>query len=271
MPTNNPFSSANNTNNTNNSGLPLIEDNAGILRLKYANRPLYNPLNLLPGELAYNYLDNTLYIGNLDNINNPDPIKIIAGNNSFINFLVNDISDSIPDKVPTSAAVALALSHKADLTHSNIFTGMNEYPYLKISTAAPSQQNITVTIKMLTEYIDGRLINISGWSNPNIGSHSINTNIFFEIYTITPASLIYDGSDPNNITYEYLVNHNHNTLNFEVLSIIETIIVPNNLGQNMNTYTNHIAPIEIINSNSFKVVFNYSIQNTTKLKVVYYA
>lgn len=129
-----------------------ITDTNSSSKIKYTTDP--NAVLLLnPGELGFNFASGTLQVGT---INPALPPKIIIDqNNSFINYLTSDLNTTVTNKVPTSATVRRELDKKADLTHSNQFTGMNEFPYLRVNDAAPSQENIAVTIKMLRDYLDG--------------------------------------------------------------------------------------------------------------------
>jgi hypothetical protein len=110
-------------------------------------------LTLKPGELGFSYATGNFMIGPL-NPSDPNTI-LISANNSFFENVTSDINYNITTKVPTSRSVAIALDKKADLTHSNQFTGMNEFPYLRIIDSAPAQENIAVTIKMIRDYLEG--------------------------------------------------------------------------------------------------------------------
>lgn len=143
----NPFNSGNTDPITNTE---YKTDTRNTTVIKYTNSPTYTP-TLLPGELAYNYMSGTMFIGALNPSDSPK--TLIANNNSFQNFLTTDINLNVSNKVPTSRSVRLELDKKADLTHSNQFVGMNEFPYLRIRDAAPAQLDIAVTIRMLEDYL----------------------------------------------------------------------------------------------------------------------
>jgi hypothetical protein len=207
-----------------------IEDVTPVTIIKYSNNPEYSPWNLLRGELSYNYESNTLMIGNLINPGANKPVTIFTGTNDFANLLISAVSVAVTDKAPTSASVAYALNQKADLTHSNKFTGINEFPYLDISTCAPIQENMPVTIKMLLDHLGGE--------NARILSIQLFNN--------------YLEPDQSKI----LVQHSSGFPNFEVVSITDT------------SGDKHVAPVEVIDQDSF--IINFSTPTAVEVKVMFY-
>lgn len=209
--------------------------------IKYTNSPTYIP-TLLPGELAYNYMSGTMLIGALNPSDSPK--TLIGNNNSFQNFLTTDVNLNISNKVPTSRSVRLELDKKADLTHSNQFTGMNEFPYLRIRDAAPAQLDIAVTIRMLEDWMLGD----GGDINKSIINDLLNqkleniTQITFREYNFPVPLLTWD------------INHNFNTLNLDL-----TIIDSNNV-ENKAPYTK--------TNNSVQIVFTTPIAG--KARIIFY-
>lgn len=232
----NPFSSSTTINTA--VVTPTSTTPTPSLKLSYTNSPIVNT-KLSTGELLYNYYNNILYLGSY-NASDPN-IKLIDFNNTFVRFLTPDINETITDKVPTSRAVKLELNKKADLTHSNQFTGMNEFPYLRILEAAPSQQDIAVTIRMLKDYIEGS----EGVIKKLIDNYAP---------TVTTKSIYKEYKFPIPIT-DWKVSHSENT------TFLSTYILDSE-GQE------HDAPLEIINKNNFIIHFNTPVSGT--LQVTFY-
>jgi len=230
----NPFSSS----TVINTATVTPTSTTSSLKLAYTNSPVINT-KLSTGELLYNYYNNILYLGAY-NTNDPN-IKLIDFNNALVKFLTPDISETISDKVPTARAVRLELNKKADLTYSNRFTGMNEFPYLNVIDAAPSQQNIAVTIKMLKDYIEGS----RGVIRKLIDDYAptVTTKSVYKEYKFLTPNL------------NWKINHSKNTTFFSI-NIVDSD------GQQ------HDAPLEIIDKNNFIIHFNTPISGT--LQVTFY-
>lgn len=234
----NPFNSGNTDPITNTEYQSDIRNTTVI---KYTNSPTYTP-TLLPGELAYNYMSGTMFIGALNPSDNPK--TLIANNNSFQNFLTTDINLNVSNKVPTSRSVRLELDKKADLTHSNQFVGMNEFPYLRIRDAAPAQLDIAVTIRMLEDWMlgDGGNINNS-IINDLIDQKLVQfPKITFREYSFLDPLLIWN------------ISHEFNTINLDL-----TITDENGIEQK--------APYNKTN-NSIQIVFSTPVAG--KVRVVFY-
>jgi len=232
----NPFSSSTTINTA--VVTPTSTTPTSSLKLSYTNSPIVNT-KLSTGELLYNYYNNILYLGAY-NASDPN-IKLIDFNNTFVRFLTPEINENISDKVPTSRAVRLELNKKADLTHSNQFTGMNEFPYLRILDAAPAQQNIAVTIRMLKDYIEGTEGVIKKLIEDYAPSGS--TKSVYKEYKF-PIPIL-----------DWTISHSENT------EFFSTNIIDSN-GQQ------HDAPLEIINKNNFIIHFNNPVSGI--LQVTYY-
>jgi hypothetical protein len=109
------------------------------------------PTVLEEGKLFFDFTNNQLLIGTGGGVR-------YATN---IDHLLSSVLDQNEEhKTLSSKALYKILLNKVDLRHSNKFTGMNEFPYLKISTSAPSQKDIVVTIRMLEDYLSG--LDLSG-------------------------------------------------------------------------------------------------------------
>ena len=184
-------------------------------------------------SLSYNFTSNSLIATTLDNQSSS---TIFSGPSTFASFLTSSVTLTVTDKAPSSAAVAFELNKKADLTHSNIFTNMNEFPYLRIADSAPSQRNLPVTIRMLREYVQETLAELGLIQNVSVG-----------LYQFLDEAL-----------EEVIVQHNKHTVNFEVIEILEA-----------ETDAQHIVPITVLDDNSFKLNFSYPIL-LSLVKVIFY-
>jgi len=237
----NPFASTSTTTAT-----PINSSTDALMgeTVPYTNNPIFN-IKLKPGQFGIHYPTKTVYIGAY----NPSDsnIPIISNENSFVQFLTGAVDENVSNKVPTSRAVRLELNKKADLTYSNQFTGMNEFPYLRVVDAAPSQLDIAVTIRMLKDYIEGEYSAINKLIEEAVaklpgGGGSGSNSIFVKYVFNTPI-------------LEWDIKHKYNTISFSF------IIKDNNNIQ-------HEAPYDIINSNNFIIRFNEPISGT--LLVTYY-
>lgn len=202
--------------------------------IKYTNSP-NSALSLGPGELGYNYATGNYMIGPL-NPSNPNVI-LISQNNSFYEYLTADINLNVTNKVPTSRAVAIELDKKASIMHSNQFTGMNEFPYLRVIDAAPAQENIVVTIKMLREYLEGTY-DLSG---VQVFPGVIEKILKEKLPEVSTPTIVKKFRFMSPIkTWD--IEHNMNTDNFSI------VILDTNNKQNE-------APVHIVDLNHIQVLF----------------
>lgn len=238
----NPFSTSTTINNSSNQ-----PTTSGFGRIPFITSPLQT-LVLGPGEIGYDYVTETAYVGALNN--NPN-IPIVSKQNSLINFLCYDVSETVSNMAPTARAVRLELNKKADLTYSNRFTGMNEFPYLSILESPPSQQDVVVTIRMLRGYIEG---------SSNIIKKMIDDEISAAALAGTKtdgisASIVRKYRFPTPIlNWHVTYSDKATSFSYEVMDLDGII---------------HEAPYTIIDSNNFTVNFNEAIAGT--LRVTYYA
>ena len=198
----------------------------GTPRIKVSTDINYIPNNLLLGELAYGFDDNTLFIGSPDS-NLP---TVIISDNKINNLIATYFDDHL------TAHISSLLTTKADLTHSNVFIGMNEFPYLHVSDSAPAQRNLPVTIRMVKEFMQETLASLGLLQNVTVG-----------IYQFLDEPL-----------KEIVIQHNKHTLNFDVVEVLEA---------ETNNY--HKPEIETLDDNSFKLIFSYSIL-LSLIKVIFY-
>lgn len=211
-----------------------VTDNTSTGKIKYTNSPSIS-LILNPGELGFNFASGVLSIGSPGA--SGATTTLIDQNNSFVNFLTSDISLNQNTKVPTARSVRQELDKKADLSHSNKFTGMNEFPYLRIIDAAPSQVNMTVTIKMLQDYLTG---------------DSTNSGVLPVLIDAAVSKLdLSSGSKTKKFIIRsplktWDIDHGMNSRSF-TLSILD---VDNN---------QHDAPYTIIDENRFQIHFSVAI------------
>jgi hypothetical protein len=234
----NPFSTSTTINNS--STQPTT---SGFGRVPFITSPLQT-LIIGPGEIGYDYVTETAYIGSLNNTPN---IPIVSKQNSLINFLCHDVSETISNMAPSARAVRLELNKKADLTFSNRFTGMNEFPYLNILEAPPSQQDVVVTIRMLKGYIEGSSNVIKKMIIDEISAtvlNGTNTNFIVRKYKFPNPSL----------TWLVTYSDNATSFSYEIMDLNGIV---------------HDAPYTIIDKNNFTVDFNEATAGT--LRVTYYA
>jgi hypothetical protein len=118
-----------------------------------SHSPDLPPVTLEEGKLFFDFATKQLLIGNNGNVESAVSID---------HLLTPILDQNESHKTLSSKDLYKVLLNKVDLRHSNKFTGMNEFPYLKVSTAAPSQLDVVVTIRMLEDYLDYRLAGLAG-------------------------------------------------------------------------------------------------------------
>jgi hypothetical protein len=224
-------------------------------KIKFSNTSNYTQA-LDPGELGFNYYDNTLYIGNINPSNNP--LILMAGNlaNIVESYMTDIVDSTLTNKLPTASAIYKILLHKVDLHHSNKFTGMNQFPYLRISTCAPAQKDVAVTIRMLEDYLIGNGQNGSPYEKGILTDPA--SPIIDDIAAAVSTNLSRTVSHTYPFTNQqvFIINHNMHTGNLSY--------VIRDLNNDIN-----IAPVEIIDSNNIRINLSFHMSGTVEITFYY--
>jgi hypothetical protein len=177
-------------------------------------------------ELFFDFKNLILYLGNKDSTQSP---LTLFADQSYL--LVETIDPVLTTQAPTSATVYNELVTKyASIVHGNQFQGINKFPYVNLNDDLTGLTDCPVTVRMFQEQIEIALTN-------NFAQ------VVYDNLTIIPQYKILSLEFSENEVWE--VTHN---LNLDFSKLEYSLYNSNNIKMH--------APINIIDKNSFEVLFS---------------